>query len=300
MSGGSFTKKMLEARITLATGSFSGGYNTKILRLGMDATIQKPGGKEKNKCKLRVYNMALDDMEQLCSLAFSPLKTSKKNVLALYAGDAENGLSLAFSGDILSAVPDFNSAPDPGMLFECVTGYVASITPTPPLTQQGDQDVAQALERLAGQMGLSFSNRGVSGVSLRNTCWIGGPRDQAQQIADAARIALIIDDGEMIIAPPGQMRQDDDGDTPVWKDSTGLFGYPSFSSDGIAVRGLYEPKCKIGGPIRIESIVPRASGLWQITGLTHSLKANYGGADTWETQVKATYPGQQKKKDAKK
>lgn len=291
----SYTKKILEARITLAAGTFSGGYNTKVLRLGMDADIQKPGGKEKNTCKLRVYNMLMEDMEQLCSLAFAPLKTSPKNVLALYAGDAENGLSLAFSGDILSAVPDFNAAPDPVMQFECVTGYTAGITPTPPLTQQGEQDVAQALERLAGQMHLSFTNRGVS-VKLRNTCWVGGPREQAQQIADAARIALIVDDGEMVIAPPGQMRQDDGADTPVWRDSTGMFGYPSFSNDGIAVRGLYEPKCRLGGPIRIESIVPRASGLWRITALSHTLKSGYPGADAWETQVKATYPGQQKDK----
>lgn len=295
----SYTKKILEARITLAAGNFQGGHNTKILRLGMDADIQKPGGKEKNKCKLRGYNMLLEDMEQLCSLAFAPLKTSSKNVLALYAGDVENGLSLAFSGDILSAVPDFNSAPDPVMEFECVTGYAASVTPTPPLTQQGEQDVAQALERLAGQMGCSFVNRGVA-VKLRNTCWVGGPREQAQQIADAARIALIVDDGEMIIAPPGEMRQDDGGDTPVWRYSTGLFGHPSFSNDGIAVRGLYEPKCRLGGPIRIESIVPRASGLWQITSLTHTLKTGYGGADVWETQVKAGYPGQKQKKQEKK
>lgn len=291
----SYTKKILEARITLAAGTFSGGYNTKILRLGMDADIQKPGGQEKNSCKLRVYNMLMEDMEQLCSLAFAPLKTSPKNVLALYAGDAENGLTLAFSGDILSAVPDFNAAPDPVMQFECVTGYTASITPTPPLTQQGEQDVAQALERLAGQMGCTFINRGVA-VKLRNTCWVGGPREQAQQIADAARIALIVDDGEMVIAPPGRMRQDDGADTPVWRDSTGMFGYPSFSNDGIAARGLYEPKCRLGGPIRIESIVPRASGLWRITALSHTLKSNYPGADAWETQVKATYPGQQKDK----
>ena len=75
-----------------------------------------------------------------------------------------------------------------------------------------------------------------------------------------------------------------------------MIGYPSFDSNGISVKGLYEPKCKLGGPIRIESVVPKASGLWQISSLSHKLQAGYPGATSWETVVKAVYPGQQSKK----
>lgn len=293
---GSYTIKRLEARISLASGSFSsasasgGAYNTKIYTLGMDASVNKPGGKEKNSCTLTIQNVPMRDMEQLTTLAFEPLKTSRKNRLALYAGDQENGLTLVFSGDILTAAPDFNRAPDPTLNISAVTGYVASITPTVPLTWKGDQDVAQTLQRLATQMGLTFKNRGVA-VRLRNAAWVGGPMEQARQIADAARIAMIVDDDEMIIAPPGVMREDEGGQTPVWKDNTGMIGYPSFSNDGIEARGLYEPKCKIGGPIRIESIVPKASGLWRIVSLTHELSANYGGAGRWDTSVKGAPAG---------
>ncbi len=136
----SFTKKLLEAHITLAEGGFNTatgqGANTKIIRLGMDVDIQKPGGKEKNKAKVKIFNMPLADMEMLTTLAFKPLQASK-NRIAVYAGDEEHGMSLAFSGDIVSAVPNFNAAPDPSFDVECITGYVASITPVPPLTAQG-------------------------------------------------------------------------------------------------------------------------------------------------------------------
>ena len=297
----SYTKKKLEARITLAKGGFNPGTgqaaNTKIIRLGMDVEISKPGGKEKNKAKVRIYNLSLEDMETLTTLAFAPLKT-EKNLIAVYAGDEQNGMTLAFSGDIVSAVPNFNAAPDPTFDCDCITGFVASLTPVPPLTTQGAQDVGSSLQSLAGQMGLTFTNRGVN-VSLRNTCWVGGPMEQARQIADAARIALLVDDGEMIIAPPGTLREDAGASTPVWRGDTGMFGYPSFDSNGISVKGLYEPKCKIGGPIRIESVVPKASGLWQIASLSHKLQSGYPGATAWETAVKATYPGQKKKKDGK-
>ncbi len=297
----SYTIKMLEARITLAKGGFNPGTgqaaNTKIIRLGMDVEISKPGGKEKNKAKVRIYNLPLEDMETLTTLAFAPLKTDQ-NHIAVYAGDKQNGMTLAFSGDIVSAVPNFNAAPDPTFDCDCITGFVASLTPVPPLTAQGAQDVGNTLQSIAGQMGLTFVNRGVN-VSLRNTCWVGGPMEQARQIADAARIALLVDDGEMIIAQAGMLREDVGASTPLWRGDTGMFGYPSFDSNGISVKGLYEPKCKLGGPIRIESVVPKASGLWQISSLSHKLQAGYPGATSWETAVKATYPGQQNQKDGK-
>lgn len=224
----SYTKKILEARITLAEGGFNPGTgaaaNTKILRLGMSVDITKPGGKEKNKAKVRIFNMPLSDMETLATLAFAPLK-SANNAIAIYAGDEEHGLSMAFSGDIVAAVPVFSGVPDPSMDFECVTGYVASVTPVPPLSSQGAQDVAQTLERLAKQIGLSFLNRGVS-AALRNTCWVGGPLEQAVQIADAARISMLIDDGEMIIAPPGTLRDDDGPANP---------GLERFNGSGSAI-----------------------------------------------------------------
>ena len=297
----SFTKKLLEAHITLAEGGFNTatgqGANTKIIRLGMDVDIQKPGGKEKNKAKVKIFNMPLADMETLTTLAFKPLQASK-NRIAVYAGDEEHGMSLAFSGDIVSAVPNFNSAPDPSFDIECITGYVASITPVPPLTAQGSQDVATLMQGLAKQIGLAFVNRGVS-VSLRNVALVGGPMEQAQQLAHDARIDLIVDDGEMVISPLATLRSDDGGSTPVWSAKSGMIGYPSFDNEGVTVKGIYEPKLQLGGPVRIESIVPRASGLWQIVSLSHKLQAGYPGATQWISQIKASYPGAKPKKDKK-
>ena len=128
--------------------------------------------------------------------------------------------------------------------------------------------------------------------------------EQARQLADEARIDLILDDGEMIAAPRGKLRQDDaQGSTPVLKDRTGLIGFPGFDAKGVVGRCLYEPRLMLGGPVRIESMVPKASGLWRVTSVAHKLQANYAGASAWETSFKATYPNQKKsdaKKDAKK
>ena len=300
----SFSIKMLEARITLAEGGFDPGtgksVNTKIFRLGMDAEVSKPGGKEKNKCTLKIYNMLLSDMETLTTLAFDPLAV-KNNRLTLLAGDGTI-MSQVFQGDITSAVPAFSGDASSVFEIQAVTGYVATVTPKKTLTGAGSQDVAQMLQRLAGQMGLTFKNRGVEGVQLRNVAFVGGAHEQAKEIAEAARIQMILDDGEMIIAPQGKLRSDDaEGSTPVLrgesegKRGTGLIGFPSFDAKGIACRCYYEPKLQIGGPVRIESIVPKASGLWRVTSLSHSLQANHGQAAKWETNFKATYPSQEDK-----
>lgn len=296
----SFTQKMLEARITLAEGGFDPGTgqsaNTKVVRLGMDAEITKPGGKEKPKCTLRIYNLPLDDMQVLTTLAFDPLAV-KKNRLVLMAGDAD-GMTQAFAGDITSAVPRF--AADASSVFEveAVTGYVASVTPVAPLTAEGAQDVSTLLRGLAGKMGFTYIDRGVS-VTVRNVALVGGPMEQARQLADAARIDLILDDGEMIAAPRGELRRDDaEGSTPVLRDRTGLIGFPGFDAKGIVGKCLYEPRLVLGGPVRIESMVPKASGLWRVSSVSHWLQANHGNARAWETSFKATYPNA--KKDAKK
>ncbi len=123
--------------------------------------------------------------------------------------------------------------------------------------------------------------------------------EQAQQLAHDARIDLIVDDGEMVISPLATLRSEDGGSTPVWSAKSGMLGYPSFDNEGVTVKGIYEPKLQIGGPVRIESIVPRASGLWQIVSLSHKLQAGYPGATQWVSQIKASYPGAKPKKDKK-
>lgn len=298
----SYTIKQLEAHITLAEGGFNPGTgesaNTKIVRLGMDAEISKPGGEEKNKCTVKIFNMSMEDMETLTTLSFDPLAITT-NRLSLYAGD-ENGMTLAFQGDITSAVPRFNADASAVFEVEAITGQVETVTPRNTLTAAGSQDAAGLLQNLAGKMGLAFKNRGVEGVKLRDIAFTGGYLEQARAIAKAARIGIILDDDEMIIGPFGKLRRDDEeGSTPVLRDKTGLIGFPSFDSKGISCKCIYEPKMAIGGPVRIQSIVPKASGLWRVTSLTHSLQANYGQATAWETSFKATYPNQEDKEGTK-
>lgn len=282
----SFTQKMIEIRLTLADGGFAGGENTKIIRgLGCDVEITKPGLPAKNSCKATIWGMPLADMEALTMLAFEPLKV-RKNKIAVYAGD-EEGLALAFAGDITGAWPDFNAAPDVAFRVEALTGYVASVTPRRIYSAGGDVSIDAIMRQLAGEMGVAFVNNGVTG-SLAQPALSGGLYEQAASVARMADIELVLDDEAMVIQPWDAVR-DADAEPPVWRDSTGVKGYPTFTQTGISVTGLYAPALVQGGALRVESIVPKASGTWKIISLKHKLQAHYPGATQWHTTVEGAY-----------
>ena len=68
------------------------------------------------------------------------------------------------------------------------------------------------------------------------------------------------------------------------------FGYPVISSEGVDVRCLYNERLELGGLIQVESIVPRASGIWRIIKLSHELEAFNPGGGPWESKMTAFYP----------
>ena len=69
----------------------------------------------------------------------------------------------------------------------------------------------------------------------------------------------------------------------------GLLGYPQFNNDGIEFNMIFDPNLKIGGLVKIESIVPRASGIWKITKINTKLEANIPNGGSWNSSVSATW-----------
>lgn len=281
----SFTHKIIEVRIILAAGSFGGKGTEKVIN-GLPVTVEvsKTGGDEKPSCKVSIGGMKYDDMEQLTTLAFRPLQT-RKNLISVFAGDEESGLTQVFAGEIASASADFNNAPDVKFDIEAISGLYPSLTPAGPQTIAGDASVADIVQQQAQVMGYGFENNGVT-AKLTNTILNGSPMQKARAAANQAGVTLLIDDDKLVLLPPGKERK---GTTILLSDKSGLSGYPSFSSDGITLESLYNPAFQIGGLVEVQSIVPKASGLWRITKLEHKLAAFDPSADDWTSSIEAVY-----------
>ena len=281
---GSFSRKKLEVKLVLGAGTFGGEGNTKVITLlATQAKVEKVGLPDKNKASVRIANMKIDDMGQLTTLAFRPLET-QKNLVSIMAGDEESGLSQVFAGEITTAYADFNIAPDPVFLVEAMAGYYPALVSSSPTAVKGSIAVSDFISQQANKISYTFKNLGVTD-QLRNAIFSGSPLEQAIAAAEQVGKQLIIDDSTLTLMNPDKTR----GDTVVLNKESGLIGYPSFNSDGISVKCIFNAALELGGKIKIESIVPKASGVWKITKLTHTLTANSSGGGPWQSDIEGTY-----------
>ncbi|MFJ7315277.1 baseplate hub protein [Pseudomonas sp. NPDC098747] len=289
----SFTQKQIEVRFTLGAGQFSAGGNTKVVNgLATRCKITKPGLPDKNGASVTIFGLLPDDMARLTTLNFRPLQV-QKNLIQISAGVVGGSTSIAFAGEITSAFADYNSAPDIAFVVEALAGYYPSVTPAAPMSIRGSVSIEEIVSGIAKDIGYQFENFGVT-ASLLNPILNGSPIEKARTACRNAGVQLFIDDNRLRIAPP-------DGfvgsNKPVpMSAETGMIGYPTFGSDGIKLKGYYQPDAELGGLINVQSIVPMASGDWIITKLSHQIEANIPGSDNaWITEMEASHDGKTQK-----
>ena len=225
-------------------------------------------------------------MEQMTFLAFQPLQ-SLKNLITIEAGEQGKTLATVFKGEITSAYADYGSVPDVEFKIEALSGGYAAQIGAKPISVKGNAKAADLIKQFAKEIGYTFKNEGVA-ASVRNAVFNGSPIEKARSVADEVGAELLIDDDSMILMPYDKPRS---GGAVLLTPETGLIGYPSFTSDGISFSCFFNPNLKQGGQVKIESIVPRASGYWKITKLSHRLTAYRTGGGSWYSSVDAAYIG---------
>lgn len=286
MPNTSFLQRFLQVQLTLNSGEFADGSNSKIIdSLAMTASIEKLGPPDFGKASVEIYGMLLEDMEQLTTLNFQPLFVSR-NYINIFAGDDVNGMSQVFAGTITSASADFNSQPEIKFKIEAQIGFFGAVTAQSPTAIKGSQSVSSFVEQQAQKLGLTFVNEGVT-ASIRNCVFNGSPLAQARAAAAAVGAELITDDDEMILLNKDQARN---GDVPLLSKDSGLLGYPSITQNGIELKAIFNPAFKFAGLIEIDSIVPKTSGQWRIVKLTHNLTSNMVSNGAWESSITGFYP----------
>ena len=286
--GASFTRKILQANLTLTSGTFDGVNNTKqVTGLRMEVEIEKGGHPSKNKAKLKIFGMLAADMNMLTTL---PGKSEKalsvhKSLVQILAGD-EYGLAVAFQGEVTGAWVSYQSPPNLFFHLEALEGFYPAIAPVKPASFKGGVPVATLMASLASQMGYAFEDNGVT-TQLVSPYLSGSAYQQAAAGVAAAGIEFGIDDGTLFIAPKGSARK---GTAPLISAATGLKEYPIFDKKGIKFTCLYNPGLKLGGLCAIQSVVPVACGTWRINGLHHHLETE-NPSGKWESKISASWVG---------
>ncbi len=267
--------KLIEVKITLGSGTFGEDVGNEVTLTGfrMAADCMSPGGDSMGRCKLRVYGLREDVMNQLTTIGVANTAIKAKNEIVLSAGDEPDGMSEVFRGTIYDAWADYSGAPDVAFNIDAYAGLVAAVKPVPVTQFKGATEVAIIMSGLAGQMGLELENNGVSGT-LSNVYLMGTTLTKVREVALAVGFNWAIERGILAIWPATGSRS---GDIPIVSSETGMVGYPTLSSKGMTVKMMYNPNLRIGGDIEVKSSITMAEGIWRIYDLTHNLSSEMVG-----------------------
>jgi Baseplate hub gp41 len=284
-----FVQRALSFQFQLGTGSFgdSGSANSKtVSNVRASVRIEKNGAPAMNRASMRIWGLTASTMNQLSRVGVRPDAT-RNNIVTVTAGDSGGNMSLAFAGVIQEAWPDFSNVPEASLNITAFTGLLAQMKPVAPSSYPGPTDVADIMKDLAGKMGYTLENNGVS-VILSSPYLPGTARMQALAAADAADIFVVFDDdnGVMSILPKQGARK---GTAPTLDPTNGtLIGYPSYIGPGqIGLRCLYNPAVRFMGNVNVQkSIVGGANGTWRVNNLIHNLESQIPDG-AWFSEITA-------------
>lgn len=262
-------EKLLRFTLKLGASTF-GGHDADTVTLEnfrSTAEIEHVGGMVMSTASCRIFGMSEGAMQQLTMLTFESLGVVR-NTLHVEAIDGDV-VSEVFQGQIINSWPDYQSAPDVYFHIEAQAGYYEQTAMSAPTSYKGSADVGTMIGKLARDAGYTFENNGVD-VRLSNPYFSGSAMEQIKGIVAAAGINWILDPPVLAIWPMGSERNTM---VPLISPDTGLVGYPTFDKNGIGFRCLYNSSIHFGGQVQVETSVPRAKGLWNVVGVSHSLSA---------------------------
>lgn len=287
-AGQSFVQRLIELDIQLAPNpvtnapsyfsqATAGTTNSNTLTITgarVSARIQMAGTPAGSKAQVDVFGMTPSQMNELSTLGLV-FQLVQHNTLTIKAGDAVNGMSIAYIGTVQYACPDYSKSPEVSFHFDCQAGQSNAVQPTNPTTYPSSFDVGTAMSSLAAQASLGFENNGIK-QQLPPGIYRGSVRDQIIKMATDAGIQADPDargaSGMNVLAiwPKGGSRH---LVAPLVAPppAGGMIGYPSYTQQGILIRNRYNPQIAFGGQIQVQSSLQRASGTWNVLRLDHSL-----------------------------
>ncbi len=280
----SFNTKEIEIQIEVNRALLTANSEEniiKISKLAIDVEIEKNGLPDKTSAKIKIYGLSLNLMEELSALNLKANEV-RNHRISLYAGDDSDSLNLIFQGEITRAFANFNNMPDISFELHALTGYFPSLMPAFPMSYKGEIPAFALLSALCLTMGYSFENKGFFG-SLRNPILSGSLFEKAMKIAKHIGAELICDNCKFILMPKYTSLS-----TTAYNLSAenGLIGYPVFDNEGLSIRALHSSNYQLNSLIQLDSIVPRASGLWRIISVRHVLSANNPNNLAWFSYIK--------------
>ena len=284
----SFVQRLIEINVQLAGSAdnnspptfqgtgIPGADGTNSVTLSgsrVSAQIENHGAPAGSVASVKVYGMAQSLMNQFTALGLL-FESISRNVITISAGDAVAGMAPVFTGTILWAYGDYNSAPKVSFNFDAFSGAFDAVNAATPSTFPPGVDVATAMSGLASKMQLGFINAGVN-VKMPGSVYLPGDYDtQVKTLAEHAHIRaerVLSYNGNQVLAIWPFGGSWNSGSVPLVSPTTGMIGYPSFSPNGLMVKMVFNPQVSFGSLIQVQSSLPQANKQWVVQKLDLAL-----------------------------
>lgn len=245
----------------------------------------RQGGKQFGNTHVQVFGVPLDTMNQIARLWLEALTPQNTDTLAIDVWDGE-GFVPFFSGVITWSAVNAAGMPQVFLDIEANAAMEGMNTTASPYANAGPVTLKDTLLAIAGTAKLSVDyDASAPEIQLVQQRVTGTPIEQITQIMNqfpnltwfinlqrlTVRAALA-----PLAATPIRVAAD-----------TGMIGYPVYSTSGIQVSTLFDPRIRPGLGLDIETefdFVNRTT--WVASVLAHSLDVNYPGGQ-WMTQIAA-------------
>ena len=291
----SFTQKLINVVIT--AGPKTADYNPPTFGPNQSNTLTLTGHRVRcditlagmlsmSPSNIEIFGMNESDMNAISSLG-QPYYGGNHNLVTVLAGDAENGMAIAFEGVMTSALIDFSAPPGASFNIQATLGQDWAMYSAPAQNYPGAVSIGTICQQIAAQMGLVLENNGCTQV-LRDQYLPGTLLDQLQAATQAAGVLYFIERGVLAIWPKAGYRTLQT-DKQIISPDSGLVGYPSYTNFGVNFRCLYNPNLRYGTLVEIQSSQKPACGDWKIVSMSHTLNSLDPDA-AWFTDIQTCKP----------
>lgn len=243
------------------------------------------GGNQFGNARVAVYGAPEDTMNKIARLWLEVLSPSNTDTLSIDVWDGSNFVPF-FAGVITWSAINAGAAPQVALEIEANSAMIAMNTVVAPYAQDEAVSLQDALQQILDPTDLvvEFSDS-VPVVNIERAHLVGTPMDQASALMNYfPELTWYINLQRFLVRPVNGPLGGDP--VPVNK-STGMIGYPTYSTSGVQLATIFDPRIRPGLALDIQTryeFVNRTK--WVAAVLQHNIEPNMPGGQ-WMTAIAA-------------
>lgn len=250
----------------------------------MSITVSQ-GGNQFGNAKVAINGVNLESMNKIARLWLEVLSPSNTDTLTIDVWDGSNFVPF-FAGVITWSAVNAASAPQVALEIEANSAMIAMNTVASPYAQDTPVALQDALAQILAPTGLVVDfAESVPALQVQKARLSGTPMDQAAALLNYyPELTWYINLQRFLVRPVNGPLGGDP--IPVSK-YTGMISYPTYSTSGVTVATLFDPRIRPGLALDIQTafdFVNRTK--WVASVLQHSIQPNTPGGQ-WITQIAA-------------